>query len=72
MEIHSDNVNTLDEWAAVLFRAVHSSSLNELKGKKADPEEGLAEQRACGFEQWSYLVKKHKCIQCCPIYNCKK
>lgn len=58
MEIHSDNVNMLNEWAAVLFRAAHSSSFEWIhKKKKTDPEEGLAELWTCGFEQWSYLVR---------------
>lgn len=62
MEIHSDNVNMLNEWAAVLFHATHSSSFEWIKEKKkeADPEDsemGLAEVLTCGFEQWSYLVR---------------
>lgn len=49
--------------------------LNELWKKKkeeADPEEGLAELWASGFEAMELFSRKHKCIQCCPIYNHKK
>lgn len=53
-EIHSDNVNMLDEWAAV-----RSSSFEwrERERKKKDPDVGLAGLWTCGFEQWSYLVR---------------
>lgn len=76
MEIHSDNVNMLNEWAAVSLRAACSSSFEWIMEKKkkeeADPEEGLAELWASGFEAMELFSRKHKCIQCCPIYNHKK
>lgn len=53
MEIHSHNVNMLNEWAAVSLRAARSSSFEwiiEKKKKAADPEEGLAELWTGGFE----------------------
>lgn len=62
MEIHSDNVNRLNEWAAVLFRewtnTCEKESERERERKKRildTPNWAWQEALTCGFERWSYL-----------------
>lgn len=61
MEIHSDNVNMLNEWAAVSLRAARSSSFEWIIEKKKKKKLLILKRawQSCGpvvLKQWSYLV----------------
>lgn len=61
MEIHSVSTCRMNE------RLCAAPVLNEKK--KRDPEEGLGTAVDLWFRAMELFSQKHKCIQCCPIYN---